>query len=133
MPPPPPSAPAPLHARNPPRAADRAPARLLWLNDELLLIPMLVDTGASTSMFPRSCIASGNLSASRRHLVGAGGARIDCYGSRMVALQYAGRRFIWDFEVEDVKKPILGADILTAHSLVVNLQWGASPATRINA
>ena len=30
----------------------------------------------------------------------------------------------WDFEVAEVKKPILGADFLTAHSLVVDLQWG---------
>ena len=51
-PPPPPLALAPFHPRNPPRAEDKAPARLLWLTDELLLTPMLVDTGASTSVYP---------------------------------------------------------------------------------
>ena len=101
------TAPAPFHARNPPRAADRAPARLLWLTDELSLFPMLVDTGASTSVFPRSRITSGNLSASRHHLVVAGGARIDCYGSRLIPLQFSRRRYTWDFEVADVRKPII--------------------------
>ena len=85
---------------------------------------MLVDTGASTSVFPRSRITSGNLSASRHHLVGAGGARINCYGSRLIPLQFSRRRYTWDFEVADVKKPILGADFLMAHGLVVDLQRG---------
>ena len=122
MPPPPPL--APFHARNPPRATDRAPARLLWLTDKLSLILMLVDTGASTSVFTWSRLSTGNLSASKHHLVGAGGARIDCYSSRMVTLQFPGKCFIWDFEVADVKKPIIGADLLTAYALVVDLQQG---------
>ena len=69
---------------------------------------MLVNTGASTSVYPRSCIASGNLSTSKHHLVGAGGAKIDCYGSRMIPFQFSRRRFTWDFEVVEVRKPILG-------------------------
>ena len=85
---------------------------------------MLVDTGASTSVFPRSRITTGTLSATRHHLVGAGGARIDCYGSRLIPLQFSRRRYMWDFEVADVKKPILGANFLTAHGLVVDLQRG---------
>ena len=85
---------------------------------------MLVDTGASTSVFPRSCITPGNLSSSRHHLVGAGGARIDCYRSRLIPLQFSRRRYTWDFEVADMKKPILGADFLMAHGLVVDLQRG---------
>ena len=121
-PPPPAPAPAPFHPRNPPRAVDRALACLLWLTDELLLIPMLVHTGASTSLFPRSRLTTGNLSALRHHLVVAGRTRIDCYGSRMITLQFSGKRFIWDFEVAKVKKPILRADFLTAHFLMVDLQ-----------
>ena len=58
-------APAPFHPRNPPQAADRVPAHLLWLKDELSLIPMLVDTGAPTSVFLRSRLANGNLSSSK--------------------------------------------------------------------
>ena len=85
---------------------------------------MLVDTGASTSVFPQSGIASRNLSALKHHLVGAGGAKIHCYGSRMIALQFAVSRYTWDFEVADIKKPILGAVFRMAHSLVVDLQRG---------
>ena len=39
-------------------------------------------------------------------------------------LQFANKRYTWDFEVADVKKPILGANFLTAHGLVVDLQRG---------
>ena len=38
--------------------------------------------------------------------------------------QPQGRRLQRDFEVADVKKPILGADFLTANRLVVDLQQG---------
>ena len=41
----------------------------------------------------------------------------------MVALQFARKRFIWDFEMADVKKPILGP-ILAAHSLFMDLKRG---------
>ena len=54
----------------------------------------------------------------------AGRVRIDCYGSRMIPLQFSRRRFTRDFEVAEVKKPILGADFLTAHGLMVDLQRG---------
>ena len=64
------------------------------------------------------------LDASKHHLVGASSARINCYGSRIIPLQFSRRRFSWDFEIADVNKPILGADFLTAHGLVVDLQRG---------
>ena len=116
---------APFHQWNPPQAADRAPARLLWLTDELSFIPMLVDTGASTSVFPRNRLhPTTPLEASKHNLVGAGGAKISCYGSRIIPLQFSRRKFQWDFEVADVNKPILGADFLSAHGLVVDLQRG---------
>ena len=44
--------------------------------------------------------------------------------SRLIPLQFARRRYTWDFEVADVKKPILGADFLMAHGLVVDIQRG---------
>ena len=94
------------------------------LTDEHSLIPMLIDTSASTSVYPHSCISTGNLSASKHHLVRAGGAPIDCYGSRMIPLQFQRRRFTWDFEIVEIKKPFLGADLLIAHGLVVDLKRG---------
>ena len=42
----------------------------------------------------------------------------------MIPLQFQSRRFTWDFEIAEVKKPILGADFLMAHGLVVDLQRG---------
>ena len=49
-------------------------------------MPMLVDTGASTSVLPHSRVNIGHLSATEHHLVGAGGATIRCYSSRMTPL-----------------------------------------------
>ena len=90
-----------IHPRNPPRAADGALACLLQLTDELMLVPMLVNTRASTSFLPSSRVIS-SLSATKHHLVGAGVATIFCYRSRMTLLQFQGRRFTWDFEVADI-------------------------------
>ena len=42
----------------------------------------------------------------------------------MMPLQFANKRYTWDFEVADVRKPSLGADFLSAHGLVVDLQRG---------
>ena len=56
--------------------------------------------------------------------MGAGGARIPCYSSRLVLLQFNCHRKSWDFQVEDVKKAIIGADLLTYHGLVMDLQRG---------
>ena len=39
-------------------------------------------------------------------------------------LQFANRRYTWDFEVANMRKPILGADFLSAHGLLVDLQRG---------
>ena len=41
----------------------------------------------------------------------------------MVPLKFQCCRFIWDFEVADMK-PILGVDFLTANGLMVDLQRG---------
>lgn len=83
---------------------------------------MLVDTGASPSIISRSFV-SNKLSTLRHHLVGVGGASISCYDSRMVPLQFQRRHFVWDLEVVNMNKPILG-DFLTANKLLVDLQRG---------
>ena len=76
----------------------------------------------------RSIHVSRSLSATRHHLVGAGGARISCYGFRIIPLQFQCRRFTLIFEIADVKKPILGADFLTVNGLVVGVS-NSSPST----
>ena len=40
----------------------------------------------------------------------------------IIFLQFYGRRYTWDIEEADVKKPILGADFLSAHGLTGDLQ-----------
>ena len=52
--------------------------------------------------------------SSKHHLVRAVGARIDCYNSRMIPLQFQRQRYTWAFEIAEVKKPILRSDFLIA-------------------
>ena len=96
LPTPPPAPQALFHPQNPPQAADRALACLLWLTNELSNMKMLVDTGAATSVIFRSHV-HGSVTALRHQLVGAGGAHIHYYGSYIVPLQFR-RRWTWDFE-----------------------------------
>ena len=67
---------------------------MLWLTDELSFVPMLVDTGASTSVFLRNRLRPTTpLEASKHHLVDAGGAKINCYGSRIIPLQFNRKKY----------------------------------------
>ena len=45
-------------------------------------------------------------------------------------LQFANKRYMWDFEVADMNKPILWADFLLAHGLVVDLQRSVLTSNR---
>ena len=88
---------------------------------------LLIDTGASTSILPHSCINTGNplplLPASSHHMVSTRGACIKSYGSRRtIPLRLQGKRYTWDIEIADMKKAIFGADFLSTYRLTVDLQ-----------
>ena len=54
-------------------------------------------------------------------LVGADGTPIRAYGTRAVTVCFGGQRFTWDFVVAAVTFPLLGADFLCAHNLLVDV------------
>ncbi|KAJ8387978.1 hypothetical protein AAFF_G00147690 [Aldrovandia affinis] len=55
-------------------------------------------------------------------LATADGSPIRSYGVRSVELCFGGQRFIWDFVVGSIAFPLLGADFLCAHGLLVDMK-----------
>ena len=74
----------------------------------------LVDMGSQISILPASkwdkenCVKSNSLVAAK--------------GNRLMTLRFGVECFRWNFVVADVTQPILGADFLCAHSLMVDVK-----------
>ena len=96
-----------------------APGRLLHLTEQLSNRRFLVDTGAAFSVFP----SKGPMLTAEPlpRLRAAGGQPIACFGEQQLDLLFADRRFQWMFLLADVEAPILGADFLRHHHLMVDL------------
>ena len=78
----------------------------------------MVDTGAAASVFPhRSDSPPSDL-----RLTAANGKGIASWGSRTLLLRFDSKRYEWPFLLAAVDRPILGADFLRHHGLVVDLQ-----------
>lgn len=81
----------------------------------------MVDTGAEISVFPPTSVER------RQHQAGvylraANSTPIATYGKRSLTLNLGLRRsYKWIFVLADVKYPILGADFLQAHKLLVDV------------
>ena len=81
----------------------------------------LCDTGAQRSVLPASCLdmvtdGHGPL------MEAANGSPIRTYGTRYIELCFGGHRFGWDFVAAKVSVPLLGADFLCAHGLLVDVK-----------
>ena len=95
-----------------------ASSPLFYLKDSLSGRLFLVDTGAADSVFPhRSDTPPSDL-----RLTAANGRGIPLLGSRTLLLKFDSKRFEWPFLLEAVDRPILRADFLRHHGLVVDLQ-----------
>ena len=94
---------------------------LLFLVDGYSAKRFLVDTGAAVSVFPASHqdIDSGSRTLS---LVAANGSKIATYGTRKMKLRPENQDYTWPFILAEVKTPLLGADFLQTHGLLVDLQ-----------
>lgn len=93
----------------------------------LLLIPdvqtgrrFLIDTGAEVSVFP----ASGSDHRFRSlgsPLYAANGSEIRTFGTRSISLDLGIKKCSWPFVLADVSRPLIGADFLRHHGLLVDL------------
>ena len=100
-------------------AAGRKPLLYIW--DHRSGRRFLVDTGAEVSVIPPSGIdtRSGNIGTP---LTAANRSSIKTYGVRTIPLTFDFNRFKWEFIIADVSQPLLGADFLRAHSLLVDVK-----------
>ena len=78
---------------------------------------LLVDSEASVSVFPAPASSSG----SGIHLVTANGSTMTCSGSRIIPLLFSSKHFHWIIQLAPVSIPILGADFLRHHHLLVDV------------
>ena len=103
---------------NTPPPAKPSASPLFYLKDSLSGRLFLVDTGAAASVFPhRSDSPPSDL-----RLTAANGKGIASWGSRTLLLRFDSKRYEWPFLLAAVDRPILGADFLRHHGLVVDLQ-----------
>ena len=81
----------------------------------------LVDTGADISVVPFSMF-NPVYSNANRSLVSANNAAIKFYGDTPLSfnIQQLQENFKWTFAVADVTRPILGADFLSEHKIIVD-------------
>ena len=93
------------------------------IRDETSGHTLLVDTGALASVFPASKTDHKfpNSTPSPIALTAANGTAIRTYGTRELRLRFNGHPYTWKFIVADVSQPLLGADFLSAHNLLVDV------------
>ena len=89
------------------------------MKDQLSGLHSLVDSGADESVFP----ARGtdfNLPRSS-DLVAANGLPIKTFGKRSLPVEFGGRRFLQEFWIATLSRPILGADFFHDHAILIDV------------
>lgn len=113
-------------------AAGQPTGRLLYVTDRESRLRFLVDTGAEVSIIPPSKAERKNRQDTFG-LLAANGSPIVTYGTRSLTLNLGLRRtFRWVFVIANVRNPILGADFLKHHGLVVDMGHKRLADTRTN-
>ncbi len=93
------------------------PGRLFYVTDSASSRGFLLDTGFAFSLMPWRSESP----PSGPSLAGADGLRIPCWGQRSFTVSLEGVPRRWDFLSAAVSFPILGADFLRHHRLLVDV------------
>ncbi|XP_057695302.1 uncharacterized protein LOC130917681 [Corythoichthys intestinalis] len=112
--------------RSPPpvvAGAAGAPNQLLFVVDTLSGRKFLCDTGAQRSVVP-AAPGEASVDTAGPALRSADEKPIRTYGLKTLNLRFGTQRFVWEFVVADVAFPLLGADFLCAHNLLVDILHG---------
>ncbi|CAH8500068.1 unnamed protein product [Schistosoma mattheei] len=97
-------------------------SRLFHIRDRISGSDFLVDTGAEISIIPLHLSRRQHTTSTKLSLVAANESVIKTYGEQSLILDLGlRRRFTWVFIVAQVKRPILGADFLSAYNLLVDM------------
>ena len=101
----------------------RKPAAVgFYIRDTTSGKQMLVDTGAMMSTFPPSEEDRKHPPSNTIHLVAANGSSITCFGTKTRTISIMDRSYDWPFLIADVRTPLLGADFLAHHDLLVDVR-----------
>lgn len=93
----------------------------LIIYDQQTNLRFLIDTGADISVIPPQL--KDRKKQSDIKLYAANGSKIDTYGDKVLSVSLGFRRnFQWQFTIANITQPILGADFLTHHNLLVDLR-----------
>ena len=99
-------------------------SRLLFLTDSNSGCRFLIDTGAEVSVIPPSSTDRKN-KQDCSGLQAVNGSSIATFGTRSLTLDLGLRRvFRWIFVIADIHTPIIGADFLREHGILVNMRHG---------
>ena len=84
--------------------------------------PMIIDTGASVSIVPRSFVNGVTIHPTGVSLSTANGQPIKVHGEAHldISLPDLRRQFPWIFIIADVSNPILGLDFLSFYGIIIN-------------
>ena len=93
----------------------------LHIKDEMTGTKYLVDTGAFCSVFPASRHETCTIDTDPIRLTAANGSSIPSHGTRDIRLHFGGRTYTWNFRLAQVTQPLLGADFLAHHHLLVDI------------
>ena len=98
-------------------------SNLIFLQDSLSNRKFHVDSGASVSVFPHhsSKPSSGSVFSNSVELRTTDGSSVQCAVTRESSLCFGSRRFSWSFQLAPVTVPILRADFLRHHHLLVDV------------
>lgn len=100
---------------------------LLTIFDNNSCRRFLVDTGAQVSVVPVSPtdkVSTGSKDHAAPLLHAANGSHIKTYGSVYTVLHLGGKKYSARLLIADVERPLLGADFLHRHGLLVDLANG---------
>jgi len=95
--------------------------RGFYIKDAISNHDFLVDTGASRSVYPVNPNERLQPNTATVRLIAANGSEIKTYGSREITMRLAGHDYAWNFVIADVHIPLLGADFLADHGLLVDV------------
>lgn len=94
----------------------------LCVTDQNSGLRFLVDTGANVSVLPARKVKHNSNNSVGYKLYAANGTEISTFGVKTLVLNLKMRRpYVWTFILASVNQPILGADFLIHHKLLVDL------------
>ena len=94
---------------------------LLYAHDLKSGCHFLADTGAEVSMFPATRMDR-NSHFQGTKLTAANGSNICTYGEYNISLIFCKQHFRWTFTIAQVSQPLLGAHLLWAHSILIDIK-----------